>query len=169
MDNFISVIKSIAKDHECDIVLGGDFNFIFNTDLESEGGNPKLKLSSIATFNSLSNEFSLVDIWRARNPEKKTLYFSTSNTSIPNESRLFFYFQLITGECCKIDIIPAVRTDHSALLMKFNTMQTLWRERHCWKFENSLLSNSSFVELMQKEIKSKMGVLFEVSSDPRVR
>ena len=62
MDNFISVIKSIDKDHECDIVLGGDFNFIFNTDLESDGGNPKLKLSSVATFNSLSNEFSLVDI-----------------------------------------------------------------------------------------------------------
>ena len=63
MDNFISIIKSIDKDHECEIVLGGDFNFIFNTELESDGGNPKLKLSSIVTFNSLSNEFSLVDIW----------------------------------------------------------------------------------------------------------
>ena len=69
----------------------------------------------------------------------------------------------------KIDIIPAVRTDHSALLMKFNTMQTLQRGRGYWKFNNSLLSNPSFVELMQKEIKSKMGVLFEVSSDPRGR
>ena len=38
MDNFISVIKSVDKDYECDIVLGGDFNFIFNTDLESDGG-----------------------------------------------------------------------------------------------------------------------------------
>ena len=73
MDNFISIIKSIDRDHECEIVLGGDFNFIFNTELESDGGNPKLKLSSIATFNSLSNEFSLVDIWRVRNPDKKNV------------------------------------------------------------------------------------------------
>ena len=69
----------------------------------------------------------------------------------------------------KNDIIPAVRTDHSALLMKFDTMQTLQRGRGYWKFSNSSLSNSSFVELMQKEIKSKMGVLFEVSNDPRFR
>ena len=66
MDNFISVIKSIDKDHECEIVLDGDFNFIFNTDLESDEGNSKLKLSSFATFNSLSNEFSLVDIYRPK-------------------------------------------------------------------------------------------------------
>ena len=56
----------------------------------------------------------------------------------------------------KIDIIPAIMTDHSALLMKFDTMQTLQRGRGYWKFNNSLLSNSSFVELMQKKIKSKM-------------
>ena len=123
MDNFISVIKSIDKDHECDIVLGGDFNFIFNTDLESEGGNPKLKLSSIATFNSLSNEFSLVDIWRARNPDKETLCFSTPLIQTRVD---FFLFPINYRRMLKKnDIIPAVRTDHSALLMKFNTMQTL--------------------------------------------
>ena len=67
MDNFNSVIRSIDKVHESDIVLSSDFDFIFNTDLESDGANPKLKLSAIATINSLSNEFNLVDIWRARN------------------------------------------------------------------------------------------------------
>ena len=69
----------------------------------------------------------------------------------------------------KINIIPAVRTDYSALLMKFNSMQTLQKERGYWEFNNSLLSKSLFVGLMQKEIRSKMDVLFEVSSDPRAR
>ena len=53
--------------------------------------------------------------------------------------------------------------------MKINTIQTFQRGRGYWKFNNSLLSNSSFVELMQKEIKSKTDFLVEVSSDPRVR
>ena len=30
-----------------DIFFGGNFNIIFNTDLESDGGNSELKLSSI--------------------------------------------------------------------------------------------------------------------------
>ena len=79
LDNLISVIRTIHKDHECDIVLGGDFNFIFNTDLESDEGNPKLKLSSIATINSLSNDFSLVDIRQARNPDKNLILFDNQH------------------------------------------------------------------------------------------
>ena len=98
MDNFISVIKLIDKDHECDIVLGGDFNFTFNTDLESDRGNPKLKLSSIATFNSLSKEFSLVDIWRARNPDKKRYTFRQP-TPLIQRTLDFFCLQFFTGEC----------------------------------------------------------------------
>ena len=50
MDNFVSVIRSIDEDHECVVVLGGDFNFILNTDLESDAGNPKLKLFSVAAI-----------------------------------------------------------------------------------------------------------------------
>ena len=132
------------------------------------GGSPLLKLSSIATINSLSNEFSLVDIWRTRNPDRKRYTFRQPTPLI--ERRLdFFIFNSLQENVEEIDIIPAVRTDHSALLMKFNTMQTLQRGRGYCKFSNSLLSNSSFFEFMQKEIKSKMGVLFDVSSDPRVR
>ena len=165
----ISIIKSIDKDHECEIVLGGDFNFIFNTELESDGGNPKLKLSSIATFNSLSNEFSLVDVWRVRNPDKKCYTFRQPMPLIQRRLDFFFISDSLQENVEKVDIIPAVRTDHSALLMKINTIQTFQRGRGYWKFNNSLLSNSSFVELMQKEIKSKTDVLVEVSSDPRVR
>ena len=169
MDNFISIIKSIDKDHECEIVLGGDFNFIFNTELESDGGNPKLKLSSIATFNSLSNEFSLVDIWRVRNPDKKRYTFRQPTPLIQRRLDFFFISNSLQENVEKVDIILAVRTDHSALLMKINTIQSFQRGRGYWKFNNSLLSNSSFVELMQKEIKSKTDGLDEVSSDPRVR
>ena len=52
-------------------IWGGDFNFVFDTDLEASGGNPKLKVRSIETIHEI-----MLDIWRIRNPEAKIFTWS---------------------------------------------------------------------------------------------
>jgi hypothetical protein len=49
------------------IIWGGDFNLIFDIDLEASGGNASLKLNSIATLETILLEHDLCDIWRLRN------------------------------------------------------------------------------------------------------
>ena len=94
---------------------------------------------------------------------KKRYTFRQPTPFIQRRLDFFFISNSLQENVEKVDIIPAVRTDHSALLMKINTIQTFQRGRGYWKFNNSLLSNSSFVELMQKEIKSKTCNISDIS------
>ena len=52
-------------------ILAGDWNLIFDTLLDSLGGKPKLNKRSIFQLKSLMENFELVDVWRARNPNFK--------------------------------------------------------------------------------------------------
>ena len=63
-----------AQPLENEIIIGGDFNFIFDKKLDAYGGRPELKLHSIAEVNKIISKFDLCDIFRIRNPEKKNVH-----------------------------------------------------------------------------------------------
>jgi len=65
LDNFC-----LAED--CNIIMGGDFNVIFDIDLDGNGGNPKRK-KSVKCIDNICLANDLVDIWRIRNPNVKRL------------------------------------------------------------------------------------------------
>ena len=65
------LIDDIDDHHEYEIIFGGDFNFIWDTELDSDGGNPKLKCSFMAALQSLANSHDMIDIWRCRSPNSK--------------------------------------------------------------------------------------------------
>ena len=48
-----------------------------------------------------------------------------------------------------IDIIPTPASDHSCLLMKIHPVQNGTRGRGCWKFNNSLVEDKYFVNLLK--------------------
>ena len=56
------LIDDIDDNHEYEIIFGGDFNFIWDAELDSDGGNPKLKYSSIAALQSLADSHDMIDI-----------------------------------------------------------------------------------------------------------
>ena len=65
------VIESIDPDHTSAIIMRGDFNFIQDIDLDSDGGSPKPKYSLISAVAQLQNSRDLIDIWRLRFPHTK--------------------------------------------------------------------------------------------------
>ena len=50
--------------------LGG-LEFYLGKNLDAFGGNPTLKLNSIAEVTKIKNKFQLCDIFRVRNPSKR--------------------------------------------------------------------------------------------------
>ena len=50
-------------------------------------------------------------------------------------------------EAVEIDIIPAIKTDHSAVVLNILPQFSFKRGPSYWKFNNSLLSDKSYVEL----------------------
>ena len=68
-------MKKIIFSDENRIVLAGDLNVFFDSNLEMKGGKPSLKQKSVAKLLELKEEYDLCDIWRIRNPTKKIIYF----------------------------------------------------------------------------------------------
>ena len=131
---------------------GGDFNFIFDINLDSNGGNPKLRSSSIRAVTSLTNTRDLVDIWRTRNPEVRRFTFRQPNPLIQKRLDHLFISNFLQENVDIIDIIPAVITDHSAIFMKMSLVKSAQSGASHWKFNNSLTLDSVFVELLRKKL-----------------
>ena len=69
-EEFRQELDNCSLEEDCNIVIGGDFNAIFNPDLDGNGGIPKRK-ESVKNIESICIINDLVDIWRVRNPKKK--------------------------------------------------------------------------------------------------
>ena len=81
-------------DDSVQLVLGGDWNPIFDKTLDFLGGSPSLKYSSLKRLQSIMIDFNLVDVWRVRNPSFRQFTWRRSNS--PKMSRIDFF--LISNE-----------------------------------------------------------------------
>ena len=57
LDKMLETIKDLYDKH---IVLAGDFNFFFDTSLDSYGGKPTVKKKSIPKFTKLKKKFDFL-------------------------------------------------------------------------------------------------------------
>ena len=70
-----SLLKTFDDINEYSIVMGGDWNFILDKDLDAYGGNPRLKLNNIAEHTKLKSKYDVCDIFRIRNQKLKIFMF----------------------------------------------------------------------------------------------
>ena len=66
-----------------------------------------------------------------------------------------------------IDILPAVCTDHSAIVLSFVAIAPAKRGPSYWKFNNSLLKDNDFIDQMKERIESILSNN-TFAEDPRV-
>ena len=89
LGKMLETIKDFSDKH---IVLAGDFNFFFDTSLDSYGGKPTLKKKAIAKFIKLKEKFDLCDIWRIWNPKTKWYTFQQKHVSGIIQRRLDYFY-----------------------------------------------------------------------------
>ena len=135
------------------LVLGGDFNCTIST-LDKKGGKPiDSKKASLDELQSLIKTHNLLDSWRFKNLDQPG--FTWANPSMKIRCRLDYLFiskqQKDHVKDCKI--FPNIYSDHSAvaLSMSFNESE-LPRGPGFWKLNNSLLSDTNYVELLTFKI-----------------
>ena len=63
-------IDDFIADENHRIIIRGDFNVVYDPDLDCSRGSPKEK-ESIKFLNSICVNYDLTDIWRTRNPDHK--------------------------------------------------------------------------------------------------
>jgi len=157
--------KLVTIDYPVDtsIIWGGDFNLVFDLDLETSGGNPSLKHKSIETMQTILMDSDLCDIWRVRNPDVKRFTWSGCAQGKKSNSRdrlfrrldYFFVSDSLQPFIDKTSIIPAPSTDHHAITLKFCSFNEGKKGPSFWKFNNSLLRDEVYVKEVSTIIENK--------------
>ena len=75
-NNLLVTLQKNNLDEEENIIMGGDFNCPLNPSIDKKGGLLNPRKAVISTIGNLQEELDLVDIWRVKNPEKKSFTWS---------------------------------------------------------------------------------------------
>ena len=140
-------LDNFCLEDDCNIVIGGDFNAIFDPDLDGNGGNPKRK-ESVKTIENICIIDDLVDIWRIRNPKEKRF---TWRQKTPVIERRLDYWLVSSGmqeDIDNVDVIPSLKSDHSAIVLSLNGTENGPRGPSYWKLNSSLLDDKEYVSLI---------------------
>ena len=132
------------------ILIGGDFNVIFNRALDRKAATPfhkSNKYRQIKTIiNDIQSNLDIQDVWRIKNPQETRFTWSRQNPT-KTKSRLDY---ILTSESIfdtlkEVDIIPCIKSDHSAVIAKFENVDTPIKGRGHWKLNTSFINEEDYV------------------------
>ena len=155
--NFYEKLQNnIIKMGNDNIIVTGDFNLLLNPEVDGVNykniNNPNARRRVLKMISDLN----LYDSFREENIDKRLFTWKRKLTSGDIQmGRLDFFLvsESLTYLTQDENIIPGYRSDHSAILisLKFNNTN---HSKSFWKFNNSLLVNSSFVSEIKNVISS---------------
>ena len=150
-ENLNKNIEDFAVNKEHRIIVGGDLNVTLDSDLDCSGGKP-FKKESVKQIQDLCLDFDLVDIWRIRNLECKRFTWRQKSPFIQRRLDYWLINDSSQDDIEKSDIIPSINSDHSAILLHFNSLDKPEYGPSFWKFNASLIDDDDFVTLINGSV-----------------
>ena len=135
------------------VIFAGDFNIFFDASLDAKGGTPTLKSRPINKLIELNETLDLCDIWRIRNPKKGKYAFWQKHLSEIIQRRLdYIFISQNLQKLVKSDVWNSLSTDHSPVSSSISKQNEFskGKGKGLWKLNNSLISNTDFVEQMKQ-------------------
>ena len=147
---FYEKIDEILESVDCDhIVLGGDFNFVMDAGKDSFGYVRENNIKAREKFIAVCNKHNITDIWRDQNPREKQYTWYAAASEKRSRLDMFFVSSHLTGRCSDLQINPSYRTDHNMISMAVQSIESQ-RGPGLWKFNESLLKDDEYVEIVNK-------------------
>ena len=122
---------------------------------------PPKKLKEIMTANDL------FDIWRTRNPEKKQFTWTQKKPLIKRRLDYWLVSTDIQDDITETNIIPAIKSDHSAIILTLNSLDKQPFGPSYWKLNSSLLDDAIYIHLISSKYSDWLDE-FKVVNDKRV-
>ena len=138
------------------MLWGGDWNFILDKKLDAYGGNPALKLNSIAEHTKLKNKFLLSDIFRIRNLKLKRFTFRQKTPCLARRLDRFLISKILQSRVSSCEILSSLLSDHSPICITIDTEEGDFKKgKNYWKFNKLLLEDNIFAMGLRKLIAEK--------------
>jgi len=105
------------------------------------------------TLNDTIDQLDLIDVYRTFHP--KTMNFTFFSSALGTFSRIdhILGHKSSLSKLKKIEIIPSIFSDHSAVRLVLNYRRKTIKNSNIWRLNNTLLSNQQITEEIKKEIK----------------
>ena len=135
------------------IIIGGDFNLVFDIELDCANPNRRNNVKSLHVIKEYVNQLMLTDVWRYKYPtEKKYTWIGRALSSQSQNSRIDYIlvnYGIISQ--CEASILPGYATDHSLLQVCFQ-LNTPPRGKGIWRLNTSHLQDPKFLSYMNETI-----------------
>ena len=133
-------------------IFVGDWNIAIDQNLDTLNyqnvGNPNARLELIRKI----SEHNLIDIYRDLNPTEKKFTWKQWGSHKFARLDYFLVSDSLLPYISKASISPSCFSDHSPIELEVD-FSKFSRGRGFWKFNNSLIKDSEYLELIQKVIK----------------
>jgi len=141
---FDKLFDMIDQFHNTSIIIGGDFNLVFNVTIDKKGGRPVTHENCKKNLLGWMEELGLIDIWRFNNKDK-FMYTWKSYKKPHVFCRLDFF--LISTNLTSVSkdntISPGYRSDHNIVSTTLSN-ENEKRGPGFWKLNCSLLDNQEY-------------------------
>ena len=168
LDVLTSKLDGLDLNASCIPIFGGDFNLIFDTSLDSSGGNPSLKKRSLAKLMNTMQNLDVTDIFRVRYPLLKRFTFHRKNPRIQRRLDYFFTCNALQEFIGDVKVLPSFMSDHSPIFISIKFLSDAVRGRYGWKFNNSLLQDDKFPTDMKNHLQS-LNVELDSFENPHIK
>ena len=159
---FDEIIEKIEDMGNESIIIGGDWNVIPDMNKDTHryrGGNrPRAR----AKINEMLDFIKLKDVWRELHPNDKRFTWRRFNSAQQGRLDYFLVSENILQTTISSTIEQGYRSDHSIITLELDFAEHNQRPRTFWKFNNTLLKDNKYVEIVKKiisDVKKQYGAL----------
>lgn len=157
--NYIRSLLDQKLNRDDKIIIGGDFNVIFNPSLDRKASTVFQESAKYKRIRScieeIQSNLETQDIWRIKNPNTTRYTWHRENPS-KVKSRLDYLLmsESMSDATQEIDIIPCIKSDHSAVVLKLNNNETVKKGRGLWKLNTSFIDEADYIKgIIENKIK----------------
>ena len=150
---FEEIFEKIENINNEQVIASGDWNVILNPSIDArnyQSYNSRPRSRNI--IQGKMEHLELVDIFRKVYPNKKAYSWRKFNSIKQSRLDYFLISDVLIPEVSYVDILSGYRSDHSIVCLYINTNQVKQKNNTYWKFNNSLLKDKEYVDLIKKTI-----------------
>ena len=133
------------------IVIGGDWNVALNPKIDSNQPSSVYCARSRKKITDSMNNYDLVDVYRTLHKDTRKYSWRRFNSTQRSRLDYFLVSEVLGLDIASADIMPGYFSDHSLVCIGFKT-GIVKRHHPLWKFNNSLLRDMTFVNLVKQVI-----------------
>ena len=145
------------------VIMVGDWNTTLSH-LDKSGGLPWKETIYRNGLVSLMAELNLVDVYRTLHPNTKTYTYETKSQKLKSRIDYFIIAKQLINKVKKTETRSSIAPDHKAVFLSLEIDQTFKRGPGTWKFNNTLLKDDEYINLIKNNYSSIQEKYKEIES-----